>query len=183
MLKNIVLFATGVVAAIGLSGYITVSNEDDTTPVKAKRALDWDRTRQSSLVPQVMDDAPNEITWKMLSDVTFKQIYVQELDSYFWKPTFGPGVKAFEGKEVYITGYVIPVDYDENFYVVSRYPYANCYFCGGGGPESVADLRFTGKHRTYKTDERLTFKGKLKLNADDIYQMNYILEGAMEYVP
>jgi hypothetical protein len=29
----------------------------------------------------------------------------------------------------------------------------------------------------------LTFKGKLRLNADDIYQMNYILDGAMEYVP
>jgi len=75
------------------------------------------------------------------------------------------------------------VDYDANFYVVSRYPYANCFFCGGGGPESVVDLRFTVKHRAYKTDERLTFKGKLKLNGDDVYQMNYILEGAVEFKP
>jgi hypothetical protein len=47
----------------------------------------------------------------------------------------------------------------------------------------VVDLRFTAKHRAYKTDERLTFKGKLKLNGDDVYQMNYILEGAVEFKP
>ena len=126
---------------------------------------------------------PVELTWKTLTDVEFKDIYVKELDAYYWKPSFGGCIKALEGKEVYITGYVIPVDYDANFYVVSRYPYANCFFCGGGGPESVVDLRFTAKHRAYKTDERLTFKGKLKLNGDDVYQMNYILEGALEFKP
>jgi len=126
---------------------------------------------------------PIELTWKTLTDVTFKDIYVKELDAYYWKPTFGSSIKALEGKEVYITGYVIPVDYDAGFYVVSRYPYANCFFCGGGGPESVVDIRFTSKHRAYKTDERLPFKGKFKLNGDDVYQMNYILEGAVEYKP
>jgi hypothetical protein len=127
--------------------------------------------------------APTELTWKALTDVQFKEVYVPELDAYYWKPTFGASVKAIEGKEVFITGYVIPVDVDDNFYVVSRYPYANCFFCGGGGPESVVDIQFAGKNRQYKTDERLTFKGKFKLNADDIYQMNYILTGAAEYVP
>jgi hypothetical protein len=118
--------------------------------------------------------APTELTWKALTDVQFKEVYVPELDAYYWKPTFGASVKAIEGKEVFITGYVIPVDVDDNFYVVSRYPYANCFFCGGGGPESVVDIQFAGKNRQYKTDERLTFKGKFKLNADDIYQMNYL---------
>ncbi len=126
---------------------------------------------------------PLELTWKTLTDVQFKDIYVKELDAYYWKPTFGPSIKALEGKEVFITGYVIPVDFDANFYVVSRYPYANCFFCGGGGPESVVDLRFPAKHPNYKTDDRKTFKGKLKLNGDDVYQMNYILEGAVEYNP
>jgi hypothetical protein len=124
-----------------------------------------------------------ELTWKTLADVEFKDVYLQELDAYYWKPTFGPSVKALEGKEVFITGYLIPVDYEENFYVLSRYPFANCFFCGGAGPESVIDLRFRGEHRVYKTDERLTFKGVFKLNSTDIYQMNYILEGAVEYAP
>lgn len=123
---------------------------------------------------------PEELTWRRLTDVEFKDVYVEELDAFYWKPTFGPEVLDWEGKEVFITGYVIPVDYDEDFYVLSRYPFANCFFCGGAGPESVVDLRFKSKSRKYKTDERLTFKGKLALNADDVYQMNYILEGAEE---
>lgn len=127
--------------------------------------------------------APAELSWRTLTDVEFKDVYVDELDAYYWKPTFGPSVKALEGKEVYITGYVIPVDYDEDFYVVSRYPFANCFFCGGAGPESVVDLRFKGKTRRYETDERLTFKGVFALNANDIYQMNYILEGVVEFKP
>lgn len=126
-------------------------------------------------------DGLEELTWKQLTDVEFKDVYVEELDAYYWKPTFGDNVKSLEGREVYITGYIIPVDYDENFYVLSRYPFANCFFCGGAGPESVVDLRFKNENRMYETDERLTFRGKLALNADDVYQMNYILEGAEEY--
>ncbi len=130
-----------------------------------------------------MTGAPVELSWRTLTDVDFKDVYIDELDAYYWKPTFGASVKALEGKEVFITGYVIPVDYDEDFYVLSRYPFANCFFCGGAGPESVVDLRFKGKTRRYETDERLTFKGTFALNANDVYQMNYILEGAVEYKP
>ncbi len=123
-----------------------------------------------------------ELTWAELADVDFKDVYLEELDSYYWKPEFGPQVMAAESQDVYITGYVIPVDLDEDFYVLSRYPFANCFFCGGAGPESVVDLRFKDSgHRTYQTDERLTFHGNLRLNADDVYQMNYILEGAEEH--
>ncbi len=123
-----------------------------------------------------------ELTWAELADVDFKDVYLEELDSYYWKPVFGDQVLAAEGKDVYITGYVIPVDLDEDFYVLSRYPFANCFFCGGAGPESVVDLRFKDSdHRTYQTDERLTFHGNLRLNADDVYQMNYILDGAEEH--
>lgn len=122
-----------------------------------------------------------ELSWKALTDVEFKDVYVEELDAYYWKPTFGQSVLDIEGKEVFITGYIIPVDYDENFYVLSRYPFANCFFCGGAGPESVVDLRFKSENRIYKTDERLTFRGTLSLNADDVYQMNYILIEAEEY--
>lgn len=123
-----------------------------------------------------------ELTWAELADVDFKDVYLEELDSYYWKPEFGPQVMAAESEDVYITGYVIPVDLDEDFYVLSRYPFANCFFCGGAGPESVVDLRFSEEdHRAYQTDDRLTFHGNLRLNADDVYQMNYILEGAEEH--
>jgi hypothetical protein len=183
MLKKILFVVMGIGVAIGTYGFIHFNNKKEELPVKAKSVIDWTYGRKLSVVPHLVEGQIAELTWHTLTDVTFKEMYVADLDMYYWKPTFGPGVKALEGKDVFITGYVIPVDYDENFYVISRYPYANCYFCGGGGPESVVDLRFASKNREYKTDERLTFRGKLKLNATDIYQMNYILDGAAEYKP
>ncbi len=180
MAKKIFFFLTGAFAVIGLCGFLIVS----ASPVPAKKAAGYAFPEHVQLEEWTGEvSGPIELTWKMLSDVQFKDVYVEELDSYYWKPTFGAAVKALEGKEVFITGYMIPVDYEDNFYVISRYPYANCFFCGGGGPESVVDLRFSGKHRVYKTDERLTFKGKLKLNADNIYEMNYIMLNAVEYTP
>ena len=150
----------------------------DPQPVTAPEAL------EASAVVATAGEDLSELTWQALSDVEFKDVYLEELDAYYWMPTFGPQVMAAEGKEFFITGYMIPVDVDEDFYVLSRYPFANCFFCGGAGPESVIDLRFPGKsERAYQTDDRLSFRGTLRLNADDVYQMNYILEGAVEYTP
>ena len=168
--------------ALMVMAYGFVSSDTPELPAVADAAVKWEFNAPAAVM-KISEGGPQELSWLTLTDVTFKEMYVSEMDMYYWKPTFGLSVKALENKEVYITGYVIPVDYDENFYVISRYPYANCYFCGGGGPESVVDLRFAGQNRTYKTDERLTFKGRLKLNATDVYQMNYILEGAAEYTP
>ena len=152
----------------------------DPEPITAPEAQVSDEVRDAA----ESDAELAELTWQVLSDVEFKDVYLEELDAYYWMPKFGPQVIAAEGKEFYITGYMIPVDVDEDFYVLSRYPFANCFFCGGAGPESVIDLRFPGKsERAYQTDERLTFNGKLRLNADDVYQMNYILDGAIEYTP
>ena len=141
-------------------------------------------TPEGPAVVATADEDLSELTWQALSDVEFTDVYLEELDAYYWMPAFGPQVMAAEGKEFFITGYMIPVDVDEDFYVLSRYPFANCFFCGGAGPESVIDLRFPGKsERAYQTDDRLSFRGTLRLNADDVYQMNYILEGAVEYTP
>ena len=175
----------GVVAlsALDLSSYCHPTEEGERAATAVKAA---------GMLPDVRIAAPAEadaeayaeLTWRMLEDVEFKDVYVEELDAYYWKPTFGDIVNGLEGKEVHITGYMIPVDLDEDFYVLSRYPFANCFFCGGAGPESVIDLRFVGKSpRVYQTDERLTFAGKFRLNADDVYQMNYILDGAVEHTP
>jgi hypothetical protein len=93
-------------------------------------------------------------------------------------PTFGPSIQKLKNQPVVITGYILPVDLDANLYVLSAFPFSACFFCGGAGPETVMTLNFKKGTRKFKTDERLTFQGTLKLNADDIYQMNYILEGA-----
>jgi hypothetical protein len=121
---------------------------------------------------------PVKLTWETLRDVTFKKKWYPEESIYMLSPTFGPSVQKLKNQQVSITGYILPVDLDANLYVLSAFPFSACFFCGGAGPETVMTLNFKKNSRKFKTDERLTFVGTLKLNSDDIYQMNYILDGA-----
>ncbi len=121
---------------------------------------------------------PQKISWKTLEDVKFSKKWNEQEGMYVLEPEFGQSVKNLEGKEIQISGYVIPVDYNENFYVLSAFPYSACFFCGGAGPESVMSLKFKNKGERFKTDTRLTVKGIFELNSTDIYEMNYILRNA-----
>ena len=121
---------------------------------------------------------PVKLSWETLRDVTFKKKWYPEESVYMLYPTFGQGIQKLSGKAVELTGYVLPVDYESNLYVLSAFPYSACFFCGGAGPESVVSLKFKKTGRKFKTDERRTFHGTLKLNADNIYELNYILADA-----
>ena len=122
-----------------------------------------------------------EITWKTLDDVTFTDKYNEEAQGYFYHPNFGSTVKALEGKQVFLNGYMLVIDPSKNVYVLSRYPYLSCFFCGNGGPESVVELKLRPNHPKFKMDQRVTILGTLELNYDDIYQCNYMLRDAEVY--
>ncbi|WP_461129625.1 DUF3299 domain-containing protein [Spirosoma aerophilum] len=121
---------------------------------------------------------PVKLSWEVLRDVTFKKKWYAEESVYMLYPTFGQGIQKLNGKVVDLTGYVLPVDLESNIYVLSAFPYSACFFCGGAGPESVVSLKFKKSDKKFKTDERRTFRGTLKLNADNIYELNYILADA-----
>lgn len=129
-----------------------------------------------SVKPTVAD--PVKLSWESLRDVTFKKKWYAEESVYMLYPTFGPAIQRMSGKPVELTGYVLPVDLESNVYVLSAFPYSACFFCGGAGPESVVSLKFKKPGRKFKTDERRTFRGTLKLNADNIYELNYIIADA-----
>ncbi len=120
--------------------------------------------------------SPVKITWETLRDVTFKKKWYAEEATYMLYPSFGPNVAKLNSKEVLLTGYILPIDMETNLYALSAFPFSACFFCGGAGPESVVGLKFKKANRKFKTDERHTFKGTLRLNADNIYELNYILE-------
>ncbi|MBB6325833.1 hypothetical protein FHS59_001448 [Algoriphagus iocasae] len=122
-----------------------------------------------------------KITWDTLTDVTFIDKYSEEVDAYYYFPKFGPSILALNNKEVIIKGYLLIIDPDNDIYILSANPFAACFFCGGAGPESIIELKIGKDHPRFKMDEVLTFRGKLKLNAVDIYQCNYILENARVY--
>lgn len=121
---------------------------------------------------------PLQISWKRLADVQFTRKLNKELSMYFLYPTFGLSVNALHGKDISIRGYMIPVDENDNIYVISAKPMAACFFCGGAGPESIMELQFRKKKQRFRTDEVLTVRGKLVLNTNDVDHLNYILKDA-----
>ncbi|WP_461069167.1 DUF3299 domain-containing protein [Spirosoma horti] len=138
--------------------------------------------RIKSGISPAMTAEPVKLSWEVLRDVTFKKKWYAEESVYMLYPTFGQGIQKLNGKTVDLTGYVLPVDLESNIYVLSAFPYSACFFCGGAGPESVVSLKFKKSDKKFKTDERRTFRGTLKLNADNIYELNYILADA-EMIP
>lgn len=115
------------------------------------------------------------ITWDDLRDVTFKHTFFPEYAEYYLYPTFGKSVRL-DSKVVSLKGYVIPMDAEGEVYVVSRFPMAQCYFCGGGGPETIVLLKFAKKPwRRYRTDEVRCFTGRLRLNAANPEETNFVL--------
>jgi|TARA_Y100000994_G_C15334962_1_gene293958 hypothetical protein len=120
----------------------------------------------------------NIITWELLKNVEFDEIWSEEFQAYYMVPKFSSSVKAMDNKEVQIRGFIIPVDIVQDYYVLSANPYSSCFFCGQAGPESVMEVQMIKKYEGLRMDQVITFKGKLKLNVDDIYQLNYILEDA-----
>ncbi len=135
----------------------------------------WLRLSLVAIAP-ALAAPPEKLSWDRLRDVTFKKRWYPEENMILLAPKFGPTVKALDGKAVSITGYMIPIDLESGLYALSRYPMSGCFFCGGAGPESVMTLKFTGPPRQFKTDDRRSFSGTLRLNADNPYEMNYILE-------
>ena len=121
------------------------------------------------------------IDWVTLADVQFEQKLSEESGESYDLATFGEKVKALEGKEVILSGYVIPLDPLGLSFVLSRNPNATCFFCGGGGPETVVDIKVKpGQIKQYKMDERKTFRGILQLNPTNIKHFTYVLKMAEE---
>ena len=121
------------------------------------------------------------IDWVTLADVTFEQKVEEESGAAYDEATFGESISQLEGSEVSISGYVIPLDPLGLSFVLSRNPNANCFFCGGGGPETVVEINLKPeKIKQYKMDERRTFKGVLKLYKTNQKHFTYVLKNAEE---
>ncbi len=116
--------------------------------------------------------------WKTLSKVTIEKRFDEVMNFEVDYPTFSEEVKALDGKEITLKGWIIPLDElrGENYFVLSALPFANCFFCGGAGPETVIEV-FTNEEYDF-TEDRITVTGKLKLNADDPTQLMYVMSKA-----
>lgn len=128
-----------------------------------------------SFVPSAGEDKGILITWKTLSDVTFREKLSLQQKDFIKIPAFGATVRELEGKRVQIRGYMIPVSIPDDLYVISEKPMSSCFFCGSAGPETLMELEFKGKTRRFKTDEIRTLSGVFGLNDSDTERLCYRL--------
>lgn len=116
-------------------------------------------------------------TWQLLSDVKYQTRLDPGLGISIMIPSFGPGPRSLHGKEVVVTGYFLPMNRETGFFLLSKYPYASCFFCGAAGAETIVELQFKqGASIPYRMDQLVTLKGRLRLNATDFEHSSYILE-------
>lgn len=119
------------------------------------------------------------VGWETFAQVQFESRYIEKLGFEVLMPVFDEEIKQKEGKEMIISGYHLPMRYDRETIILSKMPYASCFFCGGGvGQESIAEIQFKTKQRRFKPDEILKIRGKLKLNEMDFDHFVFILEEA-----
>ncbi len=120
------------------------------------------------------------VSWKVLQDIQYNDKYVADIKGYMLFPKFTQELLGLNGRQVEVIGYVIPVDKTGYSLALSANPYASCYFCGGGGPASIMTVKLRQKNTRYETDDFKAFRGTLRLNASDIHEFYYVLEGAVE---
>ncbi|MEM8893707.1 MAG: hypothetical protein AAGC88_03955 [Bacteroidota bacterium] len=114
--------------------------------------------------------------WETLAQLT----YEKSEDEYgeLFVPVFGESIRAMEGKEVTLPGYIIPFEgmFKPDHIIISSLPVAACFFCGSGGPESVAEV-YMAEPIKY-TANAIKVTGTLQLNDSDFNQLMYILNDA-----
>lgn len=118
--------------------------------------------------------------WLAFAKTKFDAKYSDKAGEYFMFPTFSADLKSMVGKEFNLEGYYLPIDVEGDAYIIlSKFPYSQCFFCGGAGPESIAEVIFKVKPGKFDPDQYIRVKGKLKLNDVDLEHGNFILEEAV----
>jgi hypothetical protein len=119
-------------------------------------------------------------TWNEFAKTKFEPKYYEKLGEYLFYPNFSAELKAMVGKEITVEGYYVPfAPEDGQYIIVSKYPMSQCFFCGGGGPESIAEVNFAKTPAKFQVDDLITVKGKLRLNIDNLDHVNFILDEAV----
>jgi len=117
--------------------------------------------------------------WAVFSKTRFEVRYSEKAQEYLNFPIFPAEVKALESKVISVEGYYLPVDVvGEAYVIISKYPYSQCFFCGGAGPETIAEVSFKTKPPKFSADQYIRVRGKLKLNTDDIDRTNFLIQDA-----
>ena len=118
--------------------------------------------------------------WNTLGMVSISTEYDESLGMEIQKPTVSIIAKQLDGKEVELSGFIIPLTgkLAQSHFMLSRYPQSMCFFCGKAGPETAAQVFMNGEKKVEFTEDKVTIKGILRINATDMNNLLYTLDQA-----
>ena len=118
---------------------------------------------------------PVQSAWDLLATTTIKQGHDPFLDESIDLPVFSSELKKWDGKQITLEGYIIPLNQGvgQDYFVLSRFPYQSCFFCGAAGPETVVEV-YSNREVRY-TDEKVKVTGTLELNEDDPLHLFFLV--------
>ncbi len=122
----------------------------------------------------LMAQEPQINHWKTLEGLEYEKSKDEYGEIYI--PIFSEDIRALADKEIELSGYIIPFEgmFKPDHIIISSLPIASCFFCGGAGPESVAEVYLTESVKY--TAKKIKVRGTLKLNADNVDELMYILK-------
>lgn len=99
--------------------------------------------------------------WRTLGMIKFDMQMNEANEMAVRAPRTEPMIKAMEGDEVIVKGYIIPLSgkKGQNHFMFSAYPYENCFFCGKAGVESVMEVSTKDEIKIDYSDEAIYIKG------------------------
>ena len=120
------------------------------------------------------------IAWKDVMDIYAKEVRFSEKNPTLAIKGQGMSLKDIEGKKITITGYFLDLDPDGEWFMVSKNPFATCFFCGGAGPETVIELlKYKNVKKKFKTDDIVTVTGTIKMIAENEDDVGFVIHNAI----
>lgn len=156
MIKKII----GLTLIIGFLSFISIPN---------------DKTEKISSI-QIQTE-PDTITWKLLGVIKYNKRPHKDFPEGVLFPKVNATLKMLQGKKVILTGFIVPID--NTSYALSKTVFANCFFCGKAGPETITGIKFRGKTPKLKTDTYATIEGTFRYNESDVDDWIYHLDDAV----
>jgi len=117
------------------------------------------------------------ITWSLLGKITFENKPHLDYPEGVLYPTVNKELKAKKGKKIAISGFIIPIDNES--YALSKNVFAQCFFCGQAGPETIVGIHFKNLKKRLKTDQYVTLEGFFRYNETDVEDWIYHIEEAI----
>lgn len=119
----------------------------------------------------------DELTWNLLGKISYVNKPHKDYPDGVMFPVINSELKAKKGKKITISGFIIPID--NTSYALSKNVFAQCFFCGQAGPETIMGIQFKDLKKRLKTDQYVTLVGTFRYNDNDVEDWIYHIDEAV----